>query len=82
MSRSSPSDGSRQSPGAPTASSGQGLGLSWQNRMKSAASARRQDREIALHVARREARGRPGPFAAADRQPGLVAGLRYDGGSR
>ena len=39
MSRSAASDGSRQSPGAPTASSGQGFGLSWQNRMKSEASA-------------------------------------------
>ena len=39
MSRSSASAGSRQSPGAAAARSGQGLGLSWQNRRKSVASA-------------------------------------------
>src|SRR5258708_32537111 len=39
MSRSSPSIGSRQSPGSDWPSSGQGLGLSWQKRAKSAASA-------------------------------------------
>ena len=79
MSRSSPSDGSRGSPGAEAASSGHGFGLSWQKRRKSL-PARLQDREIALHVAGREARGRTGVLVAADQQPGLVAGLRKGAG--
>ena len=76
MSRSSASDGRCGSPGEPTASTGQGFGLSWQNRMKVGGQRRRQDGEIALHEARRDARGRTGPFAASDRQPGLEPGLR------
>src|SRR5687767_6368911 len=34
-----------------------------------------QDREVALHVARREPRGWAVPVAAADRAPGVDAGL-------
>ena len=64
----SASVGSRKSPGAEAASSGQGFGLSWQKRRKSPARSRRQNREIALHVAGRHAGGRTLERAGAERR--------------
>jgi len=73
MSRSSPSAGRRQSPGSDEASSGQGLGLSWQKRAKSAASALGRMARFALHIARRHARGWGEVGAGANAAPRVAA---------
>ena len=50
-------------------STGQGRGLAWAKRRKSCASALRQDHQVRLHVAGRQARGRAGEQALPHPQP-------------
>ena len=56
------------------ASSGQGFGLRWQKRRKSSAWSARQDGDVALDVAGRQAGGGQPMLAAADAQPRCLTG--------